>query len=1208
MIHYKKLIKILLALTGALILLFFVATLLAPRFLDLESLKARVSDEICRTAECDIHYEDLSVSMWPTPRVKVTQGRFEFHERFTLTWHEMLVVPRFRSLLRGEVDLSKVLLDSPTFEASVAETVDEIPLPREDLPPLHLPEKISGIFDAFPQMLHSFQAVIKNGSVKFEGKDGLSYEFWNLHSHIRSSRAKYEVDVRCESNLARKVSLKGSAKPGLMEYRLSGEVLEARPHMMQEFFPSGFPSSAHESSLNLQFAFQSEGKSALKGHLEAFIPQWNLLKENGELSLVNAELNARFQWEGDRTEVTLSRLHFENPRSTFRGTYMWDASQGDALLRIEGRNMDAAPVRDAALFIWESHSVVQGIFKIVLAGEVPLITFQSKADQPAQLGSTKNFVLEGEMKGGTVLVPRAKLLVKEAYGEVRVENGNLECRDLRGVTNGSSGKKGYLLITLKDDAEPFNFHMDLDADLSEVVPVLERVVQSEAFLRELSLFEDVKGRGKGRLTLGDSLKQVRVTVQLDAYSLSSRYRRLSHPFTAEGDHFLLEDDNLSLRVSSGTIGRSSLAGVRADVDWREKTKLAISLEEPCSLHLDQFYPWLLSHETVQEHMKSFPSFKGTLKLEKLRFKGPAVEPENWEFQMEGQASDFFMEATFLPSTLAVSSGSFKADHKDLHVQNCRSRLLDAHVHMHGTFHSFTRGLSAVELQMAGELGTEANQFVMELTDMPRELRTAAPCHVERSKTFWNDGGQVSFDGDLSWNHEAEVSLKFERTQDSLHIEKISIQDEESNVSASILLELPQVNTDFKGNLQHSTLDRILAENQLLKGTVAGNLNARLHLDDPILSTLEGRLHVTGFQYMRDLPSPLFVEKATVNASENRLEISEAQATWDDRHFQAQGHILLARPHLEVDLDMKADSIAWSEVFQLVSSKDAEASWNDHVSWKETIIVGAVHLKMREFTHEPFTFSPVEARIQLDPDGVSVQVKEGLLCGLSIQGVLQPGQDQYGLELDVRAANASLEETIGCLWQENELATGTFDLEGHLQGTAPPDKLTRSLAGELDFKGRNGSIRRLTLLSRIFSVINITEFYRGHFPDWRKEGLEYDTMEGRLHVDGEIVRVEEFVLDGPYLKMVVRGEMNLTTRKLDLVVLLSPLRTADRIIGMVPLLGHIMGGSLILIPVGVEGDMDNPTIIPLPPGAVGTEILGYFKRIFNVPLRLIQPGL
>jgi len=1208
MIPYKKIMSILLAFTGTAALLLLAAVLLAPRFLDPESIKERVSEEICRTASCDISYEQLTVSMWPTPRVTVTQGSFDLEEHLVLTWNQLLVVPRLRSLLRGEMHISKIIVDTPTLEAPAAKTVDELPLPPEDPPPLHLPEKISSIFKDFPQMPHPFQAVIQNGSVKLWGKDGTSYEFWDLQSHIRVSRAKYDVDIRCESNLARQVSLKGSAQPGPMEFQVTGEVMEAKPSLMQEFFPSGFPSSAPESSVNLQFHFQGDGQKTLKGNLEAFSPQWKLMKENSELSLVDAELKGNFQWEPDRMEVTLSRLHLQNPRSTFQGNYRWDASQKDALLHIEGTNMEAAPVREAALFIWESHPVVQGIFKIVLAGDVPLITFHSTADLPRELGSTKNFVLEGEMRDGTVLVPSAELLVREAFGKVRVENGNLECRDLRGVTPGSSGEKGYLLITLKGDGEPFHFHMDLEADLSELGPVLERVVPNKGFLEELSLFKDVEGTGRGKLTLGDSLKHVRVKVELDAYQLSSHYQRLSHPFTARGNHFLLEDERVSVHVSSGTVGRSSLAGVRANVDWKERTMLEVSLEEPSSLDLDQFYPWLLSHGTVKERMESFPAFKGTLQVEKLEFKGPATSPENWQFQVEGQAADFVMEATFLPSALAVSRGSFRADHRDLRVRDARSRLLDASVHMNGTFHGYTRGLPGVELQIAGELGKDANGFVMDLTDMPRELRIAAPYRVEQSKISWNDEGKVSFDGNVSWNPGAKASLKFHRTEEFLNIERISIGDGQSDVTASVFINLPEVRKEFRGTLQHSTLDRILEENQLLQGNMAGNMKARLLLDEPILSTFDGYLQVSHFQVIWGLQSPVIIEKATVNASENRLQITDMEAAWKDSHFHAQGHLLFAKPHLEVDLDVEAESIHWAQVLESLPSEDHETSWDGHVSWGDSTLAGIVRLQAKEFTREPFTFNSLEAHIHLEPDGLRIQMLDATLCGLSTQGTLQPFQDQYRLEVDLLAAGSDLSETISCLWGENGLATGTYDLQGRLQGSAPLGAIAQFLAGELDFKARNGRIQRFTLLSRIFSVINITEFYRGHFPDWRKEGLAYDSMEGKLHVDGEIIRVDEFVLDGPYLKMVIRGNMNLATRKLDLIVLLSPLRTADRIIDMLPLVGHIMGGSLILIPVGVEGDMDNPTIIPLPPGAVGSEILGYIKRIFNAPLRLIQPGL
>jgi hypothetical protein len=91
-----------------------------------------------------------------------------------------------------------------------------------------------------------------------------------------------------------------------------------------------------------------------------------------------------------------------------------------------------------------------------------------------------------------------------------------------------------------------------------------------------------------------------------------------------------------------------------------------------------------------------------------------------------------------------------------------------------------------------------------------------------------------------------------------------------------------------------------------------------------------------------------------------------------------------------------------------------------------------------------------------------------------------------------------------------------------------------------------------------------------------------------------------------MKMFWQGEVDLTKNEVNLTLLIAPLRTIDKVIDSVPLVGNIFGGSLVSIPVQVSGDWNDPTVIPLSPSAVGSKLLGHVKRAFQLPLKMIQP--
>ena len=60
--------------------------------------------------------------------------------------------------------------------------------------------------------------------------------------------------------------------------------------------------------------------------------------------------------------------------------------------------------------------------------------------------------------------------------------------------------------------------------------------------------------------------------------------------------------------------------------------------------------------------------------------------------------------------------------------------------------------------------------------------------------------------------------------------------------------------------------------------------------------------------------------------------------------------------------------------------------------------------------------------------------------------------------------------------------------------------------------------------------------------------------------------------------------------------------------MTPLVGYILAGSLVSIPLAVTGDYAHPEISVLPVAAVGRGVMGILERTFKLPLKIIEPML
>ena len=50
---------------------------------------------------------------------------------------------------------------------------------------------------------------------------------------------------------------------------------------------------------------------------------------------------------------------------------------------------------------------------------------------------------------------------------------------------------------------------------------------------------------------------------------------------------------------------------------------------------------------------------------------------------------------------------------------------------------------------------------------------------------------------------------------------------------------------------------------------------------------------------------------------------------------------------------------------------------------------------------------------------------------------------------------------------------------------------------------------------------------------------------------------------------------------------------------------ILGGTLVTVPLRVQGPFKDPKVIPLPPSAIGEGLLGIMKRTLELPFEVID---
>jgi len=166
------------------------------------------------------------------------------------------------------------------------------------------------------------------------------------------------------------------------------------------------------------------------------------------------------------------------------------------------------------------------------------------------------------------------------------------------------------------------------------------------------------------------------------------------------------------------------------------------------------------------------------------------------------------------------------------------------------------------------------------------------------------------------------------------------------------------------------------------------------------------------------------------------------------------------------------------------------------------------------------------------------------------------------------------------------------------------KMPESLRGDGELTIRDGRIYRFVLLSRILEFLNVTQIVVGQLPDFSQKGMTYHSIRIRYRIEGGKIILSWIQLDGNTLGIAGEGTINTVYKTINLTLLVSPLRTVDKILGKIPIIKNFR--SIIAIPVSVYGDIGNPTIIPLSPSAIGSHLYDLMRGVLRLPVRLLEP--
>jgi len=264
----------------------------------------------------------------------------------------------------------------------------------------------------------------------------------------------------------------------------------------------------------------------------------------------------------------------------------------------------------------------------------------------------------------------------------------------------------------------------------------------------------------------------------------------------------------------------------------------------------------------------------------------------------------------------------------------------------------------------------------------------------------------------------------------------------------------------------------------------------------------------------------------------------------------------------------------------------------------------IHFKADQVKFKERIITHVDTLLLLKTDFSSVQMNKAVLCDIETNGYLNVKKDGLEARFQFTADQKNnIQDLFTCLLKKNKFMDGPYSLTGNIHGKGPEKEFLDTLTGSVLLTAQKGRIYKLTLISRILSVLNVSKIFKGKIPDVTQNGFAYHKIFMAADIRDSKLYLSRAIIDGQDMTLIFSGWIDPLNDTLDLTCLVAPFKTVDLIIEKIPIVSTLLSGRLVTVPAKATGKLSDPVVVPLHPSAVGDGLITMMSDILKTPVKL-----
>lgn len=1198
-----------------LLLLLVVLSFIVPLVVNTGPIKEKIATRINNAVAGQTRFRDLELHILPWPGVTLTQVRYDLPGRVNLAVDRIAVYPKLPTLLTGRLRIDRVRITSPAAtvhlpvspaatpgggglafpdRSAVKAILARVP---EDLSVRLEKGQISLVRDKQPvAQIHALSVRIENNDTLHAAVEGRSdvAEHFHLDAKVNTANAD-----------------------GVGQIDVTGARIARLENLLR---PSRAPLVAR-AAVDLQVSIQSQKLQRVDIDFKSSAPAITLLRGPASVQGGRLLVQGSAKIAPGRLHVDVNQLKLAQPRLNMNASLSWSQQDDQETapplqLRLHANDSDITAMRDALMRLAGSKAEAATLLQVIRGGTLVSMTLNAAGDSPAALARTQNLRISGAAADAHLFIPDVRLDLTDVSGKWQFADGVLSAQDARGRIGDTRAKNGLLKLGLRKGAEFIGLDVDLAADLAQLPPVLNRLTSRPDVQAELARLHSIRGSADGHLALSGPFRSVAVHVSAADFTFTADYNRLPDPLQMQGSGLDFTLEGIALKTGDLRMGRSTIHGLGGRLTWKKAPRLDIR-SDTALLDWDQLYPWLVRTADIRKKFKLIQNIGGRLSLRNTRLAGPLHDVRQWQYAAAGTPTGLTIHSPRLPAPLTVTQGSFDLVPARISFDNIRFSLLDSRIEAQGTIDGYRTPRPRMALSAAGEVGDRAAMWLQQALNVPDALYVRAPVHIKDMDLSWQPQAPTRVQGTFNFPGDLNLGCDLTSSPDGFDLQRLTLADSFSNVQMSLRHNPSQRlwASTYSGHLQNETLAKLLRKDTVYVERIEGDFSAHVRMDHLAQTRLQGQLKGRNL-ILSSLPwGPIFVRRFDLTGRRNDLQIDRLSFSLDEQQASLHGKAAFTDQGIALNASLGADTIDLDRVVPKFTSSAGRSS--SRAQKRDAALpewTARIDIAVDQLNYGSYTLQPLRGALALKRGRVEMKLAEAGLCGISLQGNLTYAQQKLSLVAIPQASGRTIQFAAGCLSgaRATERIEGTYDINGRLtsQGTTV-DALLRNLQGAVKMTALNGrvfNLGKVGLFSNLLSYLEINNLVGGKLPNLSEKGFQYKKIESEVAFgEGKAELKEARVISGG-LNMVAGGDVNLLERQMDLTVLVSPLTTLDAIIRHLPVVGRILKGTLVAIPVGVSGPVTDPKVVPLSPKAVGSRLLGIMERTLETPFKLVEPIL